>query len=883
MINWTIEGIKDGNVICFNANGRMIAPNYLMVPYGTLVFSKSVQILESKYITTFYQNYPTDRADYSIVTIQPDGRDAELVYGTDSGRKMLRIRPQIGLSFEGKRLFSIQDESYHLFTEIPNLLLKMDEGLELDGLNVRVGKESVEINDMFNGSNAVLEIKKIFKKQMKEYGTYSIRLYQYDHFLRQMEFSYVPNIKSNYSPFMKWPERVTRRESRVFKFERKADWELEFEGCIVNKDEEHYVVECPSDMCVLVGHLYSSDVDNTFRCTFELPVSPFSVELLDSNGLIIEDISDKVVKLGLNEIDSTEYWVGLECFGEYKGLNYQFQIRSSNGIEQKESIRLSQNGSANIHLSDFYDTLRSCPLPVQIELCCPEKDNSVLPLLVMSDALDLQTSPKYVEGKEKGFISIGIDDAEKNLTVKRFGTEYREYSLPFIQSKVSQSGVRRGYPLQGFLDEGLYTVEGNSKQSDFLFEDEETINITNGTNMLYISIREKDAPIVTFIDWLDQLIKDILSAGVNNDIRTGKAWTSISILQTLKVEELRNVDYEKLIAIAHFIKAKCVNVKKESMKECMYQISQYILDGKKRLELIRVLADMKCDNDIFDLCLEGYNLLLFEAGSADAKKLASKLETHSAELAMLLLMGVDAPIKETIWKEKYRELIGKAAIKTLLSVPNENDLETVANEQKLFIREITPCRVKINLTSEISGDMTPIQQMIEITHKYVRFNKEKKPDFGVYFDHIKYVDQYVNWYSLSHNKDGEMLPWKRTMMINVVKNNCVEIVKMLNDLKFDKELKNILVRYEEALRARTTSDILMNLNANDYSRYFYLQGMAAFMAVLPEEYRKYGWAIRMGEKFMSNAIKIAPRIARRDLIMARTFIYLMRKEAKLCR
>ena len=38
-----------------------------------------------------------------------------------------------------------------------------------------------------------------------------------------------------------------------------------------------------------------------------------------------------------------------------------------------------------------------------------------------------------------------------------------------------------------------------------------------------------------------------------------------------------------------------------------------------------------------------------------------------------------------------------------------------------------------------------------------------------------------------------------------------------------------------------------------------------------------------GEEFMCYASAIAPRISRRDLIMASTFIYLMRKEEQLCR
>ena len=62
-----------------------------------------------------------------------------------------------------------------------------------------------------------------------------------------------------------------------------------------------------------------------------------------------------------------------------------------------------------------------------------------------------------------------------------------------------------------------------------------------------------------------------------------------------------------------------------------------------------------------------------------------------------------------------------------------------------------------------------------------------------------------------------------------------------------------------------------------------MQGLAAFLVMLPPEYRKYGWPVRAGEQFMADAVRVAPRIARRDLVMAATYIYLVRKEEKLCR
>lgn len=94
--------------------------------------------------------------------------------------------------------------------------------------------------------------------------------------------------------------------------------------------------------------------------------------------------------------------------------------------------------------------------------------------------------------------------------------------------------------------------------------------------------------------------------------------------------------------------------------------------------------------------------------------------------------------------------------------------------------------------------------------------------------------------------------------------------------------KKSVVLYESALRARYSGDLFSNMSSAIPARYFYLQGLAAFLSQLPAEYSKYGWIVRTGDRFMEKAFSIAPRIARRDLLMASVYIYLKQKEELLC-
>ena len=100
------------------------------------------------------------------------------------------------------------------------------------------------------------------------------------------------------------------------------------------------------------------------------------------------------------------------------------------------------------------------------------------------------------------------------------------------------------------------------------------------------------------------------------------------------MDELDRHDYERLAALAYFVDSKCIDAKKESIRKCMNEVSRSVLNGELRLELIRLLSNLNCSQAIFDICLQEYNLLLFERGSDDAKELAEKLENNSTEITI---------------------------------------------------------------------------------------------------------------------------------------------------------------------------------------------------------------------------------------------------------
>ena len=156
---------------------------------------------------------------------------------------------------------------------------------------------------------------------------------------------------------------------------------------------------------------------------------------------------------------------------------------------------------------------------------------------------------------------------------------------------------------------------------------------------------------------------------------------------------------------------------------------------------------------------------------------------------------------------------------------------------------------------------------------------KKKPEYGVYFGRIKYVDQYVNWYKNTHDKKGDMNPEKHQMMVDAVRKYANDIDKAYMILEKDKYLSDVSKQYKKAVHARCNGEA----TTVSYPRFFYIQGLAAFLAKLPVYREDLDEMRNVGIRFMEAAYIIAPRLSKRDILMAETYRYLKRKEELLCR
>ena len=876
---YTIVGIPADGALIFNAAGRLIHPTYLPMPYFNMVCSDSVQISGTD-IDTAYQLYPTGIKGFVFLTVRPTGCNAEFCCRSSEKPLILRARPQVDLYLSGATLFEMPQEA-GVFTELPRITVTLDQGYYADDLFIRINNDArrIPVAEYLTEDSALIPIS---KNSISSYGNHCVRLYHGDRFLKQLEFSYVPKISMTGAGAICWQDALDRKQKKTVRFRKINGWTMEFEDCVVNQSEKEYIVACPADIGLLCGVLLHADQSDDFGCGFAIPLRPTEIITVDQNGMFIDSATEKTVKLEPDAILETPCWICMEAFGEFAKKEYTLSLRTQNGTEQSRVVPFLRNGCVNIDLAGFSDTLRNCPLPAVFELWC-EGEEKPLPLITVRKKAKFSGVPVYQSSPDNSFLVVAGADGRRDLVLTKFG-DGSIFRFPGASARFNQDRSKLGYPCIVPLSDGLYMLDVDTAEES-LFEDEadEGFNLSADTQMLLVRQRRISPQPVDFSSWLVLFWMDIVYGLKKTPQEKVTSLNSIikfsNFVRPQQKEDLSVNDFEILISLVYFASTEKVYWRKDVVLGYLQRVSRIVLSGTDRTQLIRLLLGCHCSQEIFNLCVQTFHLYLFSL-PADAYLLGEQLDAVSPELSLLMKMHDDESIRTTIFPSKYRELIGAEALRQMLFVQGTDDATVVAQEQRRFMREEAGAQVTVCLSSEISGDMKPIQNMIVYNTKTPYMDMSKKPNTGVYFWQIRYVDQYLNWFK--QNYDRELNPNQNTAdaMRFAQEKFIPDIVAAWNKLK----MKNSFIAdYGAAIKKRYHDTPTMNLTSIIPARFFYVLGIASLIVQLPPEICIPEEKRQSAEQFLCVALDIAPKMTKRDYMMAALYLYLVRKEEKLCR
>lgn len=877
LTQYEIKGIELDGYLYFDSTGRRSNQRYLRSPYGIVIYSAAHKT-ESNGIERDIQVYPLSDNAYSIEQITPLTVDAQFVIYTNREEICLQMKPQIMASLSGRTLFETEfvDSEIPLFLEIPRLHLNFEGFNSTEGVELRAGRKSTIVSDLILEGENIVDISDHFDKE--DYGIHSIRIYQFNRFVKQVRFCLIPDFKSNYSNNLKWIDGRSNLKSELEKLiVRKVDgWQIEFANANVQDSLDKYEVRIPYREGVLSGTVISQQDNLRLSVEFKLPICAYRYELISNN-----EISEKC---NLTDFLQGNPWLSVSFYGDYKKHIYAVELVSANGVEQRKEIKLTSNGSANVDLNVFRDTLQAVPLPVKIRVSNVDREES-FDVILVDEVVKFRYRPKYI--RSSNCIAIKDEDINQNATLEKY---HDDFKLPLIydKSEVNNNGVRLFLIPDGTMfSSGYYRIVRESNE-DELFAAADDFEITLQPDQFYATLRNQKDPIKSFSEWLEQFIYDLIrfrSIKKIEELRTSESYRCRKSIAKFEGTVLSDNDIENLVLLGNILECKITKAHKAIVSEIMTMISEFIISNEDRFRIVARLAETGASDIAFSLCKNNYDLLLLEIPKnitdIYVKKLAAVLKPVSIILALQVLLKGNVPIRETFGSAAYRDVIGQDAIIEIMTTNEPEEKKT--EDRKHFLLEDGLSHVHIALNSNISGinNLYEMADEKKLRTGKVYLDKTKIPEIGTYFLGTRYIDLFVNWYIRNHmgdtNNDSDLRKKMKPLFESFkskVWNKLLSVRNSQSD-EFFKGFNNVLME-----RTTDKNDMTNMMSVQfTFPTFFYFEGIAALIAQL-DEFNEFPEMKKEAVRFMVGAFQVAPFMSERDVLMSMCYIYLKRKESR---
>ena len=865
---YDLKGIGNNDYLYFSSNGRRINQRYLKSPFGIIIYPSGASV-EANNVERDIQSYPLISSDYRVEQIIPTDIDSEYVIGTDAENIVFQMRPEITVGLSGKKLFGTEyiESEIPIFVEIPTLDMSFQGFSNAEGIEIHIGKDSLVVDNLDVDEETSVDISAGFDDG--DYGIKTVRIYQFNRFLKQIRFCLLPEFKTNYDSELVWPKGNLKTTMAKVTVKKIDGWEISFSNGTTQDLVDKYVVSVPFSEGALVGTIVSKLESLHMSVDFELPISAYKTELISENEI--------TERCDLTDFLEGKVWSSISFYGDYREYEYTAELISVNGIEQKKQLKLSSSGAVNLDMNVFRDTVQTVPLPVKITVLNDETDEK-FDLLVIEEVSKFKRRPGYAAKSQS--VGIWAEDITGDVVVEKYGNPSFSLQLKYEESKLNEKGWRV-FKLdeEDALTPGYYRVVRESAIDD-LFSLDEEFSLTMDTDQFFVSEKVKNEAISSFKIWLEQIISELIKCrSVKNlqALRQSESYMARNHLLSYIDLDIDDDAVSYLVILAQMLEGKLSNAHKNIICGLMTLISRTVLTNQDRYRIIKELVDLKVDDYVFGWCVKNYALMLFEyphdEKKMDIRDVISGVKVTSSRLALLMLMKLDTAIRDTLGNATFRDIIGQEAIVEMLQSAGTDEEQT--EDRKLFLREDERNRVHVRLTKAISGENRFYEMIDEERSRKDRIylDKKKIPDEGIYLNGTRYTDLFVNWYIRNHLGGGDLDPQLKKAMLESFERFKKVVWLRLISLKRMENWGRYLSEYDSVLMNRTAGESM----GFSLPNYFYFVALAALITRMdvPGE---YGNIKDEANIFMINAFEWASYIAERDMIMASLFLYLRKKE-----
>lgn len=877
-----VFGIERGKVLLFDLNGMPLFRSNWLPEQGLILISgpeaqwqTSASIQKEKLYAPMLGEYTawmlTPMAGYGTLTCVRSGTASAAI---------LQTRSHVQMHYEGATLFMLPISPYQppLFTDFPAVRILTETEQERESLTL-----------VFAGQKHSLPLKtdetvvlKDFISENPQYGRYSLRIYQGHQLIRFSEFYYVPAIESDYSPDNPW-EYMELRSKRFLHFFPPENVSLEFSNATGTETAEGLSIAFSPECTKLEGTLRFQKEDVNVCIGLELPVLPCRWSILDAIS------PDEILpsSVSVHDFIQKSFLLRTQLYGNCVKDSYTVDLCSANGTEQQVPVLFNSRNTASLALAAFSDTVANIPLPAVLLLRNAKHPNQPVLLLSVTETPEFLIRPTVSKKRNALFFSASQNLPDiLGLTMygNATGTIYLDCSTAELITRKEQSRLRISC-LQS-LPDGIYIATASSqRESNFLLMGNVPLAVAKNVFAVPSCAKVRPEEVQTPKAYIQQAVYDILrysssktadfAASCSMQVVPSATWREIA---------LDDIDLLELTALAEFAQNHQVSHRMQrQICLLMQRISETILTSHARWQLLCLLVQLHCRQDIFDLCRTQYSLVLFECvgNQASCLEIARELNAYSRELSLLVLEQQQLTIREVL--QPNLKLLGQEALFSMLGVPGDVEFSKAQEMRKAFLEQRPGNGVQITLCKELSGDMNVVSETIQIDGGHVQLNYQADQVVdALFFDQNRYVDLYANWAKNTEYLAGtEAFSRQKELIVRAVKDGQKTLIDGLRSLRFG-EANWIVEPYARALYARQVEGCMQVLPTVDsYPRFFYLMGISALLFCLRGLPIVSEVLVKSSELFLARAAQVAPRILQRDMVMASTYVYLKKKERSL--
>lgn len=871
-VQWTVSGLGEQGYLLFDPSGRQNRTSYLSSQYNVLILKRGKgELTDLRDIQKVFEEFPGVGSDCQSILLYPETSDARMCLAFPKNRRLTfhtRIQLQLQVSLLGNTLFGEQahQQGTDCFTVFPEMNLTSKYDFQLRDITIRLRhrqsgwSSKMLLTALPVGPDGLFQLRcGLDDPEMPLYGHYELRIYHSEYLSRVTEFWYVPLIpyREIKSP---WPVQNKEKEQPAFCYKKIPDCELEFPPDIDMEEEretrEIYVRSQILKPCIRGTFKYSGK-PSPFSVNFTKSIRAFSFAFWKDGSTEEVSFGETVARFFLDELSDDKYW--LLAVLQVQGADPQTEllIRTVNGIEARIPLRFEKNGKLRFSMDCIQDLLYQRPLPADLifhyqngaeerqvklaRICKRAKfDNPIL--YRDSDGLDPEI-----------FIPL-MEEYPDVFLLRKFNDPSFKLGIDMSRRKPYENHPYVAVPLDEVLLPGRYQLQSPDEEEDTF------LSLKPSPENGLIRKFRKSSDTLEFVLEMAVTLFD-QKKGLSNIYKN-----YLCPKQLIRPECLDDRMLKIIILLCKFCYADHILSQEtlEAYRQILSAISRSYLTGSERFRIIQILYEENATVDDWEICEQLLNLSLFEVSSRQgiSKEFVDTLYQDFPQLGILLMLRADFPLSGVL--PKLKETVGTEALEHIMGL-DRTDLDIQEKRMRLvrYWKGLPDSQIQISFSPEISGNSDDIQPMMQMRGFHAWLDVSKMPDTGIYFNNSRFIDQYVNWYLRCYERNDEIA--KRVKIAF-----CRMMDPVTDRLRSAPATVDFVRPYLRALSHRGKNSPPLN--------FIYRLGVAAFLFQLPEKFGVSPSEKQDFIRFLMEASEIFPKLAKRDMLMAATYIYLKSKE-----